>query len=216
MQDLELRELWKTSNERVEIGLGTLELHSDEIKGLKLQHYLSSMKPIKIFTIVVGLGWVGIGIPILFNIVLNSFEQANKFFLFSAITQVLITLIALIVYIYQLVSIYNINISETVLKTQKDLANLQSSTLWVTRILFLQLPIWTIFYWNETMLQNENWFLLGFRAFVTLTFTYLAIWLFLNIKYENNDKKWFKLIFDGKEWTPLMESMKLLKEIETE
>ena len=30
---------------------------------------------------------------------------------------------------------------------------------------------------------------------------------------ENMEKKWFRLIFSGKEWTPVIKSMELLKEI---
>lgn len=214
MQELELKELWQISNERLEKSLKISQQQAEDIKQLKIQHYLSSMKPIKVFTIIVGLIWVGIGVPLLSMIFLNAYEQANKFFLFSATIQVLITAIALVVYIYQLITIYNVNVTETVLKTQKELATLKSSTLWITRILFLQLPVWTTFYCNESMLQNGNWFLWIFQAVVTLLFTYAAIWLFINIKNENKDKKWFQLIFKGKEWTPLMKSMELLDKIE--
>jgi len=213
MQELELKELWQTSNEQLEKSLKISQQQSEDIKQLKVQHYLSSMKPIKIFTIIVGLIWVGIGVSLLSMIFLNAYEQANKFFLFSATIQVLITGIALAVYIYQLITIYNINLTETVLKTQKDLATLKSSTLWITRILFLQLPVWTTFYWNESMLENGNWFLWIFQAIVTLIFIYAAAWLYFNIKYKNKDKKWFRLVFKGNEWTPLMESMELLDKI---
>lgn len=215
MQELELKELWQTSNERLEKSLEISQQQSDDIKQLKIQNYLSSMKPVKIFTLLVAILWVGVGIPLVSTIFINAFEHANKFFLFSAAIQLLITLIALVVYVYQLITIYSVDVTETVLKTQKDLATLKTSTLWVTRILFLQLPVWTTFYWNESMLQNGNWFLWIFQAIVTLLFTYAAIWLFINIKYENKDKKWFQTIFKGKEWTPLMESMKLLDKIET-
>jgi len=50
--------------------------------------------------------------------------------------------------------------------------------------------------------------------FFTLSFIVIAIWLFFNIKYENRNKKWFQLIFSGKEWTPLMKSMELLEQVE--
>jgi hypothetical protein len=213
MHELELKQLWKTSNDRLEKSLKINEEQVEDIQQLKMQQYLSSMKPLKIFTIIVGLFWVGIGVPLLSMIFMYGYEEANKFFLFSATIQVLITLIALVVYVYQLITIYNIDVTETVLKTQKDLATLKSSTLWITRILFLQLPVWTTFYWNATMLQNGNWFLWIFQAVVTLLFTYAAIWLFFNIKHENKDKKWFQLIFKGKEWTPLMKSMELLDKI---
>jgi F0F1-type ATP synthase assembly protein I len=219
MQELELKQLWQLSNERLEKSLKINQEQSKDVQQLKIQNYLSSMKPVKIFTVLIAIIWVGIGVPLLSQIFMNAFEQANKFFLFSATIQVLITAIALGVYIYQLITIYSIDVTETVLKTQKELATLKSSTLWITRILFLQLPVWTTFYWNASILENGNWFLWIFQAIVTLLFTYTAIWLFLNIKIENKDKKWFQLIFKGKEWTPLMKSMELLdkiKEFKTE
>jgi hypothetical protein len=213
MHELEIKQLWQTSNDRLEKSLKINEEQVEDIQQLKIQQYLSSMKPLKFFTIIVGFFWVGIGVPILLMIFMNAYEQANKFFLFSATIQVLITLIALVVYVYQLITIYNIDVTETVLKTQKELATLKSSTLWITRVLFLQLPVWTTFYWNASMLENGNWFLWIFQAIVTLLFTYAAFWIFFNIKIENKDKKWFELIFKGKEWTPLMKSMELLDKI---
>jgi len=214
MNELELKQLWQTSNERLEKNLKINQEQVKDVQQLKIQHYLTSMKPIKFFTIIVGIIWVGIGMTLLSTIFVNAFEQANKFFLFSATIQVLITGIALVVYIYQLITIYSVDVTETVLKTQKELATLKSSTLWITRILFLQLPVWTMFYWNESMIQNGNWFLWIIQAIVTLLFTYVAIWLFFNIKNENKDKKWFQLIFKGKEWTPLIKSMEILDKIE--
>ena len=50
--------------------------------------------------------------------------------------------------------------------------------------------------------------------FFTVSFTFIAIWLFVNIKYENRNKKWFQLIFSGKEWIPLMKSMELLEQVD--
>jgi len=64
------------------------------------------------------------------------------------------------------------------------------------------------------MLTDWNILQWVITLFFTVLFTFLAVWLFFNIKYENRDKKWFQLIFNGKEWTPLMESMALLEKIE--
>ena len=214
MQEIELKKLWQTSNEQLEKSLNVIAKQGDEIQELRLQSYLSSMKPIKIFTILIGIIWVGTGLYLLSHIYIYGFEQANKFFLFSGTIQILLTLIALIFYVFQLITIESIDVTEPVLKTQREIAKLKTSTLWVVRILFLQLPVWTTFYWNESMLQNGNWTLWIIQAVVTLLFTYAAIWIFFNVKYENKDKKWFQLIFKGKEWTPLMKSMELLDEID--
>ncbi len=213
MNELELKELWQSTNKRLEMSLHISNQQTEDIMHLKLQNFLSSMKPSKIFTILVGMVWVGILGPIVARLFLFDFHNANLFFLCSAVIQVIVTAIALIIYIYQLVTIYLVDITEPILKTQEKIASLKTTTLWVTRILFLQLPIWTTFYWNESMLQSGNWFLWIIQGTVTLSFACLALWLFFNIKYENRNKKWFKLIFNGREWTPLMKSMELLEQV---
>lgn len=214
MNELELKKMWQTSNDKLEESNVINKNYIDDITQLKVQSLLGSMKPIKIFTLLVGVLWVGFGGIALISIYLNSFSEANKFFLFSASIQVGLTAMALYVYLYQLITIYQVDITDPIIKTQERLLNLKMSTLWVTRILFLQLPVWTTFWWNETMFTDWNvlqWVIVGT---ITSLFTFVAIWLFFNIKYENRNKKWFKLIFRGKEWTPLIKSLELLEQVE--
>ena len=135
-------------------------------------------------------------------------------FFFSASFQVALTAIALFIYLYQLITIYQVDISDSILTTQKRLGSLKISTLLVTRILFLQLPVWTTFWWNETMFQKWNVFQWLITGSVTLAFSFAAIWLFFNIKFKNRDKKWFKFIFNGSEWAPLIKSMDLLEQLD--
>lgn len=214
MNELELKNLWQNSNEKLEKSLNINRINSKEISRLKIYHFISSMKSIKIFTLLIGIIWVGFGAVILGNLFIYAFTEVSKFFLFSASIQVGLTAVAIWIYIYQLINIYQIDIAEPIVKTQERLASLKKSTLWVTRILFLQLPVWTTFYLSESMLENGNWLMWIIQAAVTLSFAYIAGWLFFNIKFENRNKKWFQLIFKGKEWPPLMKSMELLKEIE--
>lgn len=63
------------------------------------------------------------------------------------------------------------------------------------------------------MLENDNIGLIALQVIIAALFTYPAIWLFFNIKYGNKDKKWFRLIFSGKEWDPVIKSMELLDQI---
>lgn len=214
MEEIKLKEFWQSTNQKLEMSLHISQQQAEDITHLKVQNFVSSMKPIKIFTILVGILWVGLLGTIVVNLFIFAFPKVNPFFLFSAAIQVVLTTLALIIYIYQLITIYQVDITEPILKTQEKIASLKTTTLWVTRVLFLQLPVWTIFYWNESMLQNGNWFLWIIQGIVTLSFAYVAVWLFFNIKYENKGKKWFRFIFNGKEWTPLMKSMELLKQID--
>jgi len=214
MDELELKKLWHSANEKSEKSPAFNGINSDEITQNKVYHFISSMKPIKLFTLLTGIIWVGSGTIILSHIYLYSFSEMNKFFLFSASVQVGLTAIALFIYLYQLITIYQVDITDPILKTQKELANLKASTLWVTRILCLQLPVWTTFWWNEVMFREWNVFQWLITGSITLAFVFAAIWLFFNIRFENRDKKWFKIIFIGKEWTPLIKAMELLEQLE--
>ncbi len=214
MHELELKQLWQSTNEKLEENFVIHKKNTEDLTQVKVQSLLGSMKPIKIFALLVGFLWVGIGGYALSSIYLNSFAEANKFFLFSASIQVGLTAVALYVYVYQLIRIYGVDVTDPIIKTQEILSNLKMSTLWVTRILFLQLPVWTTFWWNETMLTDWTLFQWILPVTVTALFTYASIWLFMNIKYENRNEKWFQLLFNGREWTPLMKSLELLEQVE--
>jgi hypothetical protein len=211
MEEDTLITLWKSYGQKLDENLQLNRRNAEDLTKIKVKSALNSMQPVKIFTIIVGTLWV------LFvdALIIRLFPVANPFFLVSAGIQVLLTKLAIGIYLYQFFLIQKVDISQPVLKTQELLTRLKSSTLWVTRILFLQLPVWTTFYWNKSMLQNGNMALYLLQAVVTLAFLFIALWLFFNIRYQNRNKRWFRFIFSGKEWQPLFRSMELLTEIET-
>ncbi|GAB3968631.1 hypothetical protein GCM10028806_13070 [Spirosoma terrae] len=214
MDDKDMINLWKSYDKRLEESLILNRKNTEEITRINVQNSIGSMKPVKLVILLVGIAWVSAGSVLVVNLLRFSFEEVSKFFLFSATAQLFITLLAIIVYLYQFVLIQQVDSSEPILETQKKVAQLQSSTLWVTRILFLQLPLWTTFYLSESLFKNANLAFYLLQGFVTLSFTYAAFWLFVNINYGNSDKKWFRLLFDGREWTPVIKSMEMLRQIE--
>ena len=210
MEDIEIINLWKSYDKKLEENLLFNKKNAEEITKLKVKSFLSSMKPMKIFIVLASVIWVGFVDTLIFKL----FHIASPFFLISAAIHVLVTKLAIAIYIYQLILIHQVDINEPILETQEKLGRLESTTLWITRIMFLQLPVWTTFWWNEVMFQQWNVFQWLISGGVTVAFALLAIWLFFNIKFENRDKKWFRLIFNGIEWTPVMKSMELLREID--
>lgn len=210
MENTDIINLWKSYDKKLEENLVLNKKNAVDITKLKVQSLLQSMKPLKLFIILFGVIWVGF-VDVL---IVNFFHIANPFFLISAVIHVLLTKLAIGIYLYQVILIYQVDISEPVLATQDKLASLKSSTLWIARLSFLQLPVWTIFYWNKSMLENGNLWLYVTQFIVTISLTIFAIWLFFNIKYENRDKKWFRHIVSGIEWNPVLKSIKLYKEIE--
>jgi hypothetical protein len=216
MNDTDLKYLWKKGNEQIAIGQTSDKTNLNNLTKRNISHFLSSMKPIKIFTLLVGILWVfGIGY-VLMKLTINAYQQVSPYFLYSAYFQVMLTAAAVILYLFQLSTLYRIDFDKPVIILQKTVINLKISTLNITRILILQLPFWTTFYWNESMFKNGTLPLFILQGAVTISFTYLTIWLFLNLKFENADKWWFKLLFQGKEWEPLMTSIEILNDMEEE
>ncbi|GDX47080.1 hypothetical protein LBMAG24_24080 [Bacteroidota bacterium] len=214
MNDTDLKYLWQTGNNQIAINQKSDKSSLDKLTKRNVSHFLSSMKPIKIFTLLAGLLWVlGIGY-VLIKLTIIAYDQVSPYFLYSAFFQVMLTAMAVIIYIIQLSTLYSIDFNKPVVILQKTLINLKASTLNVTKILILQLPFWTTFYWNESMFKNGTLPLFILQGAVTISFTCLAIWLFFNLKYENADKWWFKLLLQGKEWEPLITSIGILNDME--
>ncbi|HEY8955256.1 hypothetical protein [Chitinophaga sp.] len=209
MEDKELIHLWKSYDQKLEETLVLNRELATDITRIKVQRFMSSMKPVKIFAIIIGLCWVAF-VDLL---IVRLFHTASPFFLVSAGIQVLLTKLAIGIYLYQLILVQQVDIGEPVLATQEKLSRLRSSTLWVARLLFLQLPVWTTFYLNAAMLLHAGILPVLIQLLVTAAFVYLAVWLFFNIRYENRDKKWFRLIFGGREWDPIIRSMELLGQV---
>ena len=214
MNDTDLKYLWQAGNNQIAISQKSDKTSLDKLTKRNVSHFLSSMKPIKIFTLLAGLLWVlGMGY-VLLKLTINAYDQVSLYFLYSAYFQVMLTAMAVILYIIQLSTLYSIDFNKPVVILQKTLINLKASTLNVTKILILQLPFWTTFYWNESMFKNGTLPLFILQGAVTISFTCLAIWLFFNLKYENAYKWWFKLLLQGKEWEPLITSIGILNDME--
>jgi hypothetical protein len=213
MNELDMKMLWQQSQQKIEALTQVNRRAEEDITKLKVNSLLGTMKPVKLFAIVAGMLWVFIVGGFIANLFINHFAASSPFFIYAALIQVALTALAIGIYIYQLHLINAIDFSEPVLVIQERLSKLIASTLNVTRVLFLQLPLWTIFFWNDGMFVKENWAWWILNIVVTGFFTFTALWLFFNIRMENKEKRWFKWLFNGPEWKPVMESMEMLKQI---
>ncbi len=214
MEDTEMISLWKAYDRKLEASLSLNRKIAEDITKIKVKSLLASMQPLKIFAVLAGVLWVLFGGSLIASLLVSASGHVSPFFLVSAAIQLSVTAVAVAIYAYQLVLIQQVDISQPVMATQGRLANLQSSTLWSARVMFLQLPVWTTFYWNEGMMENGVTALHLLQVAVTILFTWAAMWLFVNIKYANKDKEWFRMIFNGKEWEPLLKSMEFCVQIE--
>ena len=210
MKDIEIKNLWKTYDEKLDQVLSINQKLATEITKTKAMSALARAKPMKIFGIVVGIPWI----IFLGTLLMIGILRGGIFFTSSVAAIMVITIISLTIYIYHLILINQVNNTDSVVEAQEKMAKIKTSSIRGTRIAFLQLPFWTTFHLNMAMFENPNLLLIGVQVLITVLFTFAAIWLYKNISLENMNKKWMKLLFSGREWDSVVRAIGILDQIE--
>ncbi len=214
MEDIELKDMWNALNQnREEAKLLHLQFREvnnrmrAHLQTHKAQSKLNSLSTLKKWAVVIGILWVGFLGRLVYA---NHFQ--NIFFSLSALMVMVFTIMAIVVYFQHIALLDKVNYNESVVDAQMRITKLQTSTLSIVRILWLQMPFYTSFFWSIQWIKSDTAF--WYTAFpVTLGFTILAIWLFRNISLKNVDKKWFKVLLSI-EWSSLSSAKEYLDEIE--
>ena len=211
MENNEILQLWKSYEDKLSTSLSLNQKLGAEIAGIKAGSALQSMRPAKYFALLVGGIWVLAGTSLVGNLIVYAYQAVSIYFLVSASLQLLFTTIALVLYVQQLYLLGQVDFNAPVVETQLAIAKLRKSSLWVGKILLLQLPTWTTFFWSKSLFEHGNTWLLLMNMFVTAAAVAISIWFFVNIDMKNKDKKWFRLLFSGKEWSPLDQAASILE-----
>src|SRR6202000_909228 len=80
--------------------------------------------------------------------------RMEPFFLTAAVIMILVTSLTICGYVVQLLLLVQINMSASILGTQKQLAQLEAVIVGTYRISILQLPAWTFFFVNRGMIAH--------------------------------------------------------------
>lgn len=210
MNNLEIINLWKQYDERLE---KTLSLNHKLIAELQQQKAKRALKPArnyKIIAIVSGFLYAALVLYFLYH----SNQNTSVFFKVSVGIHLSVIIAAIGMYIHQVVLIDQIDCSENIVVMQQKLAKLQTSTVKAIALCFLQMPVFAT--WNITFkLITERplnfWFI---QMPIVILFTFVGVWFFKNVNLKNMDKKWFRIMFYGVEWSSILKSGRFLKEIE--
>jgi hypothetical protein len=215
MEEIKLEDMWKTySQELADAKLLNLQSWAVNVQTFeylqthKVQSKLSSLARFKVWAVLLGVLWaVFLGVLVYGN------HFKNVYFSFSILMILLFSILAVVVYIRQILLINQINLSENVVDVQEKLAVLKVSTINIVRILWLQLPFYSTFFWSREWISGDTKFwLIAFP--ITVFLTAVAIWLYRNITYRNAGKTWFRIIMGSKEWGAVIKAIDYLKEIE--
>lgn len=217
MQDQELDELLNTYNHKLE----EARLLNLQSWMLNLQNYtyqqkqkannkLSNLSLQKKILVVLGILY---GLGLLF-LAVNSITYQKIFFCTCTAAIGIITLYAVVVYIQQLYWINKFSNEENIVEAQEKLVKLQDSTISVTRILFLQMPFYCLFFVSPAMIAGSPAAFFFITLPIALLFAFASVWLYRNIHIRNINKKWFSILFGSSEWTHLVQSQRFLDDIE--
>ena len=210
MDNLEIINLWKQYDEKLE---KTLSLNHKLIIELQQQKAKNALKPArnyKVLAITVGVIYATLVAYFLYHLS----PIASIFMNVSVGIHLVITLIAIGMYIRQLVLISEIDRSENIMRMQQKFAKLQSSTVKVIGICFLQLPVFATWNINLELINDRPLAFWLIQMPIVALFTFAGIWFYKNLSLKNIDKRWFRMMFYGVEWSSILKSGRFLKEIE--
>jgi hypothetical protein len=177
------------------------------VQTFRAETSLRSLVAFKKTAVVIGIIW-----SLLLGILIYGNHFKNVFFSASLSVILLFSIVAIVVYIRQIVLIKSINYGEMVVGIQEKLLKLQVSTVNIIRLLWLQLPFYTSFFWSKEWIESDPAF--WYTAFpITLVFTFLAIWIYRLINFKNTDKKWFGKLIGKKDWGSIIAARASLDEI---
>lgn len=214
MNDLELKNLLQTYENRLEearvLNLQSWALNYkcfENMQTQKVKSKLNTLTRIKIAAVVLGIIWV-----LFLGLLLYGNRFSNIYFSSSVLAILVFSVAAIIVYIKHTVLIRQIDHSGSIMETQQKLTTLQASTIKIIRIMFLQTPFYTTFFWSQQWMMNDHLFwLIAFP--VTLLFTALSIWLYKNISLENLNTKKGRWLMSGPEFSYIVKASSFLDEI---
>ncbi len=214
MEDIEIINLWKAQNEKIELSLSINRKLLVETINQKAQTALKSLKRLKTAGIVSFVIYLIVLGYLLFYAISN-YSSAANYFIVSISVIALINLKGFADYIKHLVWTNSINYNGSIMDIQQQLSRLKLSIISHSRTMVLQFPFWTTFYLSDRWFpQSVGLLYTIFQIVLTGAFTYLAYWLFKNQKIENLDKKWFQRLIAGSGGKSVMKAMEFYKEME--
>ena len=214
MENIELINIWKEQNAKIEKSLAINKLILKETIGQKAESALKGLVKLKTAGIVAFVFYLLILGYALFYAISN-YSSASNYFIASVSVIALINIKGFVDYIKHLAWTKNINYDGSIMEIQKKLSKLQLSIIDHGKFMCLQFPLFTTFY------LSNNWFpqdvgltYIIFQTILTGSFIYFSVWLYKKHKLENLNKKWFRNLIAGSGGKSVEKAIEFYREIE--
>lgn len=210
MENIALKDIWKAQDDKLEKTLKLNLFIVDSLQKQKVRSKLGALATYKLVTAILGIIWV-----IFLGVLIYGNRMQNPYFTISVALIFIFNVIAVIVYLNHYALLKTINYSDSITNTQQKLARLQVSTINIARILILQTPFYTTWFWTqEQVLHSSRFWMISVPA--TMVFVIITIWLYISISPANmNRKKWVSRFMNlGMEYKSVTHAREFLSELE--
>jgi hypothetical protein len=140
--------------------------------------------------------------------------RANPVFVVSAGLIILFTSYCIAGYFLQLLLMLQINLSKSILATQKQLAQLERVIVWTLRVSFLQAPVYPFLFVPKTLPAGVAPLYWGIEGGVVLLLLLVAMWMYRRITVQNAGGGWVKKLVDNEGGKSIVRARAFIKEIE--
>lgn len=214
MEQLELINIWKEQNIKLEKSLAINTLLLKETIGRKAERSLRNLIKLKTTGIIAFVFYL-IVLGYALSYAVSNYTSASNYFIVSVTAIALINIKGFFDYIKHLAWSKNLDYDGNVLIIQKKLSKLQLSIIDHSKVMCLQFPFFTTFY------LSNNWFpqevgvgYITFQALLTGISIYASYWLYKNHTLKNLNKKWFRNLISGSGGKAVEKAIAFYREIE--
>jgi hypothetical protein len=204
----EFQQLWKAYDARLEKSLRLNQQLLETIRTQKIRTAFNWQILFKIMMIVGGVAW---------NIICGSLLwrfRDEPVFVASAALVILFTSLSIAGYVMQLLLLLQMNLSKSILDTQRQLAQLEVLIARTLRVSFLQAPIYTVcFITKQEIAAAGPWFWI-IHGLVTALFIAASVWLYRKVSVKNTGIRWVKRMIDNEGGKTVSRARGFIREIE--
>lgn len=214
MENIELINIWKEQNAKIEKTLAINKLLLKETIGRKAESALKGLIKLMTTGIIAFIFYLLI-LGFLLYYAISNYSSASNYFIVSVSAIALINVKGFVDYIKHLVWAKNINYDGSVMEIQKQLSKIQLSIIDHSKIMCLQFPFFTTFYLSDAWFpQDVGIPYIIFQILITGSFIYLSYWLYKINKPENLNKKWYRKLIAGSGGKPIEKALEFYREME--
>jgi hypothetical protein len=206
----EFQQLWKAYEEKLQ---RSIKINAQLLEALRSRTVRTAFNwqiVFKIMMIVLGIAWNVVIANLLWEF------HSEPAFVIAAVMVLAFTGFSIGGYMLQVILLLQINMSNSILNTQKQLAHLEALIIQTLRVPFLQTPAYTFFFISRHLVATATpgfWIIQGS---ITGASIFLSVWVYRHITVLNASRKgWVRLLADNEGGKTITRAREFMREIES-